>query len=68
MFQPFLSEFFVYDTDPMYIKLLKLEILTNIATENNISKIMREFTVITLLSLSPFLLSNSSYFSPSLIL
>lgn len=44
MFTPYLAEFFVYDTDPGYIRDLKLEILTNIATESNISKILRELS------------------------
>lgn len=45
MFAPYLSEFFVYDNDPVYIRSLKIEILTNIATESNISKILKEFSV-----------------------
>ena len=45
MFSPYLSEFFVYDNDPVYIRNLKLEILTNIASESNITKILKELSV-----------------------
>ncbi|XP_076465075.1 AP-3 complex subunit beta-2-like isoform X2 [Babylonia areolata] len=43
MFEPFLKSFYVRSSDPLHIKLLKLEILTNLATETNISTILREF-------------------------
>lgn len=43
MFEPFLKSFYVRSSDPTHIKLLKLEILTNLATETNISTILREF-------------------------
>uniref|UniRef100_A0A1B6FZ03 AP-3 complex subunit beta n=1 Tax=Cuerna arida TaxID=1464854 RepID=A0A1B6FZ03_9HEMI len=43
MFEPFLKSFFVRTSDPTHIKLLKLEILTNLATESSISFILREF-------------------------
>ncbi|KAJ9584754.1 hypothetical protein L9F63_020904, partial [Diploptera punctata] len=43
MFEPFLKSFFVRTSDPTHIKLLKLEILTNLATETSISVILREF-------------------------
>lgn len=43
MFEPFLKSFFVRTSDPTHIKLLKLEILTNLATETSISFILREF-------------------------
>uniref|UniRef100_T1J818 AP-3 complex subunit beta n=1 Tax=Strigamia maritima TaxID=126957 RepID=T1J818_STRMM len=43
MFEPYLKSFFVRTSDPTHIKLLKLEILTNLATETNISIILREF-------------------------
>ncbi|XP_014213137.1 AP-3 complex subunit beta-1 [Copidosoma floridanum] len=43
MFEPFLKSFFVRTSDPTHIKLLKLDILTNLATETNISVILREF-------------------------
>ena len=45
MFEPFLKSFFVRSSDPTHIKLLKLEILTNLATQSNISMILREFQV-----------------------
>ncbi|PRD34080.1 UNVERIFIED_CONTAM: AP-3 complex subunit beta-1 [Trichonephila clavipes] len=35
MFEPYLKSFFVRSSDPTHIKLLKLEILTNLATEGN---------------------------------
>uniref|UniRef100_A0A8D0C944 AP-3 complex subunit beta n=1 Tax=Scleropages formosus TaxID=113540 RepID=A0A8D0C944_SCLFO len=43
MFEPFLKSFYVRSTDATHIKTLKLEILTNLATEANISTILREF-------------------------
>ncbi|XP_023227942.1 AP-3 complex subunit beta-1-like isoform X1 [Centruroides sculpturatus] len=43
MFEPYLKSFFVRPSDPTHIKLLKLEILTNLSTETNISIILREF-------------------------
>jgi len=43
MFEPFLKSFFVRTSDPTHIKLLKLEILTNLATETSIAVILREF-------------------------
>jgi AP-3 complex subunit beta len=43
MFEPFLKNFFVRSTDATQIKLLKLEILTNLANESNITFILREF-------------------------
>ncbi|KAK3599723.1 hypothetical protein CHS0354_037195 [Potamilus streckersoni] len=42
MFEPYLKSFYVRMNDPAPIKLLKLEILTNLATETNISTILRE--------------------------
>uniref|UniRef100_A0A336KCG1 AP-3 complex subunit beta n=1 Tax=Culicoides sonorensis TaxID=179676 RepID=A0A336KCG1_CULSO len=43
IFESFLKSFFVRTSDPTHIKLLKLEILTNLATEASISIILREF-------------------------
>ncbi|XP_029431280.1 LOW QUALITY PROTEIN: AP-3 complex subunit beta-1 [Rhinatrema bivittatum] len=43
MFEPFLKSFYVRSTDPTMIKTLKLEILTNLANEANISTVLREF-------------------------
>ncbi|XP_075234069.1 adaptor related protein complex 3 subunit ruby [Lycorma delicatula] len=43
MFESYLKSFFVRTSDPTHIKLLKLEILTNLATETSISFILREF-------------------------
>ncbi|XP_072310494.1 AP-3 complex subunit beta-1 isoform X2 [Eucyclogobius newberryi] len=43
MFEPFMKSFYVRSTDPTHIKTLKLEILTNLANEANISIILREF-------------------------
>ncbi|CAB0002284.1 unnamed protein product [Nesidiocoris tenuis] len=43
MFEPYLKSFFVRTSDPTHIKLLKLDILTNLATETNIPVILREF-------------------------
>uniref|UniRef100_A0A7N8Y1L4 AP-3 complex subunit beta n=1 Tax=Mastacembelus armatus TaxID=205130 RepID=A0A7N8Y1L4_9TELE len=43
LFEPFLKSFYVRSTDASHIKTLKLEILTNLANEANISIILREF-------------------------
>lgn len=43
MFEPFLKSFFLRTSDPTHIKLLKLEILTNLATAASIPVILREF-------------------------
>ncbi|KAJ8417941.1 hypothetical protein AAFF_G00227840 [Aldrovandia affinis] len=43
MFEPYLKNFYIRSTDPTQIKLLKLEVLTNLASETNISIILREF-------------------------
>ena len=43
MFEPFLRNFFVRSSDPTHIKILKLEIITNMASESNIGIILREF-------------------------
>ena len=53
LFSAHVAEFFIYDTDPSYIRGLKLEILTLIASTTNISRILKEFTVRTACSLSP---------------
>ena len=39
------QSFFVFDSDPVPIRQFKLEILTYIASENNIGRILREFNV-----------------------
>uniref|UniRef100_K3WFQ3 AP-3 complex subunit beta n=1 Tax=Globisporangium ultimum (strain ATCC 200006 / CBS 805.95 / DAOM BR144) TaxID=431595 RepID=K3WFQ3_GLOUD len=43
MFRPFLQDFFVRATDPAYARKLKLEIMTALVTEDNVSVILREF-------------------------
>ncbi|KAF0294122.1 AP-3 complex subunit beta-1 [Amphibalanus amphitrite] len=43
MFDPYLKSFFVRSCDSSHIKILKLEILTNLATESSISIVLREF-------------------------
>ncbi|XP_034048077.1 AP-3 complex subunit beta-1 isoform X2 [Thalassophryne amazonica] len=43
MFEPFMKSFYVRSTDATHIKTLKLDILTNLANEANISTILREF-------------------------
>ncbi|XP_076141033.1 AP-3 complex subunit beta-1 [Alosa pseudoharengus] len=43
MFEPYMKSFYVRSTDATHIKILKLEILTNLANEANISTILREF-------------------------
>ncbi|XP_026526379.1 AP-3 complex subunit beta-1 isoform X2 [Notechis scutatus] len=43
LFEPYLKSFYIRSTDPTMIKTLKLEILTNLANEANISTLLREF-------------------------
>ncbi|XP_078419308.1 AP-3 complex subunit beta-1 isoform X1 [Cetorhinus maximus] len=43
MFEPYLKSFYVRSTDPTQIKILKLEILTSLTNETNISVVLREF-------------------------
>ncbi|XP_013174112.1 PREDICTED: AP-3 complex subunit beta-2 isoform X2 [Papilio xuthus] len=43
LFEPFLKSFFVRNSDPTHIKLLKLEILTNLATEASAPVVLREY-------------------------
>jgi len=42
LFEPHLTEFFVRATDPSFIRNLKLEIISSVATAENISKILKE--------------------------
>lgn len=42
MFESYLKSFFVRTSDPTRIKLLKLDILTNLATDANVSIILKE--------------------------
>uniref|UniRef100_A0A673H390 AP-3 complex subunit beta n=1 Tax=Sinocyclocheilus rhinocerous TaxID=307959 RepID=A0A673H390_9TELE len=46
MFEPFMKSFYVRSTDATHIKTLKLEILTNLANEANISTILRELQLV----------------------
>ncbi|XP_017002308.2 AP-3 complex subunit beta-2 isoform X2 [Drosophila takahashii] len=43
IFEPHLKSFFVRTSDPTHLKLLKLDILTNLASAGSISIILREF-------------------------
>ncbi|KAM4710029.1 AP-3 complex subunit beta-1 isoform 2-T2 [Discoglossus pictus] len=43
LFEPYLKSFYVRSTDPTMIKTLKLEIMTNLANEANVSTVLREF-------------------------
>ncbi|XP_055969902.1 AP-3 complex subunit beta-2 [Sorex fumeus] len=43
MFEPYLKSFYIRSTDPTQIKILKLEVLTNLANEGNIPTVLREF-------------------------
>lgn len=45
MFQPHQKSFYVHSNDSIHVKLLKLEILTCLANQSNISIILREFQV-----------------------
>ncbi|CAL8081072.1 unnamed protein product [Calicophoron daubneyi] len=43
LFEPYIRSFYCYDNDPLQIKLLKLEIMNNLANERTSSIILREF-------------------------
>lgn len=43
LFRPFLQDFFVKGTDPVFNRLLKLEILTAITTTENLQLVLKEF-------------------------
>jgi len=43
VFSSHLRNFYVRSTDPTHVRILKLEVLTNLATESNIAVILREF-------------------------
>eukprot|EP01147_Barroeca_monosierra_P004363 gene4363-6651_t len=43
MFQPYIKSFFVRSDDPLQCKLLKLEILTTLVSDNTVAPILREF-------------------------
>ena len=61
MFEPHLRNFFIRSgTDPTHIKILKLEIMTNLATSGNIGIVLREFqSYIT--GISKIIFLNYSY-------
>lgn len=42
-FEPHLKSFFVKSRDSIHVKLLKLQVLTNLSTSSNIALILREF-------------------------
>lgn len=48
MFEPYIKSFYINANDAIHIKLLKLEILTSLATENNVSVMIREFQVLVI--------------------
>ncbi|KAH8270961.1 hypothetical protein KR044_005149 [Drosophila immigrans] len=54
IFEPHLKSFFVRTSDPTHIKLLKLDILTNLASASSISLILREFQTYISSSDRPF--------------
>uniref|UniRef100_A0A671KB44 AP-3 complex subunit beta n=1 Tax=Sinocyclocheilus anshuiensis TaxID=1608454 RepID=A0A671KB44_9TELE len=56
MFEPYLKSFYIRSTDPTQIKILKLEVLTNLANETNISTILREFQVLFYIGFFPHIL------------
>jgi AP-3 complex subunit beta len=45
MFRTWLSDFFVKSTDPMFNRLLKLEILTSLCHKDNIQSILKELQI-----------------------
>jgi AP-3 complex subunit beta len=61
MFQQHQKSFYVHSTDSIQIKLLKLEILTCLANESNISIILREFQVGILMFMMSLILFLSKF-------
>ncbi|KRT80558.1 hypothetical protein AMK59_7070 [Oryctes borbonicus] len=59
MFEYYLKNFFIRTSDPTRIKLLKLDILTNIACDANVSLILRE--------MQTYILSNDKQFAAATI-
>jgi len=47
IFQPYLTDFFVEVSEPNFTRKLKIEIMTLLANESNIDRILREFTYYT---------------------
>jgi AP-3 complex subunit beta len=47
MFRPYLSDFFVNVTDPLFIRELKLDVMAKLATDSNISNVLRELLAYT---------------------
>lgn len=45
LFQAYIAEFFVSASEPSFIRSLKLEILTYLASSANITKVLKEFNV-----------------------
>ena len=43
LFEPYMKLFFVKESDPMYIRLLKLEAITAVVNESNVGFVLREF-------------------------
>ncbi len=54
LFQNNIKSFFVHANDGLHVKLLKLEILTCLANETNISIVLREFQTYVLSNDKPF--------------
>jgi AP-3 complex subunit beta len=49
IFRPYLTDFFIDSMDPVHVRNLKLKVITNIANEGNIARILKEFkTYLTL--------------------
>jgi len=44
IFQPYLTDFFVQETDPTFVRKLKIEIMTLLSNPTNIDRILREFS------------------------
>jgi hypothetical protein len=43
LFQPYLTDFFIFGREPTFSRNIKLDILTLLANEANIDRILREF-------------------------
>jgi AP-3 complex subunit beta len=43
LFESYLKSFYVVSSDPTHVKMLKLEILSNLANESNVAIVLREF-------------------------
>jgi len=57
LFVPFLSDFYVKSSDPLFCRTLKLEVLTMLTDADNVQPILRELQAYTLHSSPAFVVA-----------